>query len=706
MYRIYVDDELLYSPEVSSNKPEYALTNATMSLELNKAGSVQFTMPPTHYLYNKLKHLSTDVRVIFAKGWGATEKTRFYGRVFDTTRDFNNNKEVLCEGDLAFLNDSTQRPFSFVQPPKWAFATFVHRHNAEIKHSYNRRFQVGKCDMSTDDIAEGATSYGTYIYTNGSKINHTSTAGSGASDSEIGFATAGMLYLNRQTYRLYKCTVGGEPAVAMWAYVGNIQPVLGSVPSQNVIFHGEEISGTFGTPTEFNLSNVDKLEVGDRYINNTTYAIYECTQRALTDEERQASDVDYDNLPKNLWKYRGNIARMVGTADKRVSANAIFFKDENYTNSWELFSNTLVGSLGGYLYTDEPSTGGSGRFLNWTKEPGVKASQVIKFGQNLLDFSEHISAENIVTRIIPLGPEVTDSDGNSLGYRLTVNSANNGLDYVENFVGIDLFGDITRMVEFESGTTPKLLLDLAKTYLQESMKLALSIELTALDLSLIDINADDIRVGNSYRVVSEPHGIDDYFICSKAEIDILHPENSKFTFGVDKATLTGLTTKSNFVTAADAPVYIKSSETYWLVNDDPEAKPDVHDDAWSTDTPTWSSTTYVWQKTVDTYSDGTIKESDPICLTGYHGESTISVTVTSSAGDMFLRRDISTILTCNVYYGTKDYSDHVTSYHWVKKDKDGNVDDTWSRMPGKSISITGDDVNTKAIFDCEVTLVI
>lgn len=703
MYRIYADNELLYSPEIPD--PQYKLIDAVLTTELNRAGSLELTLPPIHKDANKLQFLKTDISVKYTAD-GSTEKTRFFGRILNSERDMDGlgSHKFTCEGDLAFLNDTVQRPYSFIQSLKWAFSRFIARHNSELKGGSHRAFNVGICDMSTDEVAEDATSYGAYIYTEGTKINHTTTAGEAVLDSDIDFATAGMLYLNRKTYRLYKCTVGGDKTNAIWAYVGNIKAVTGTVAEGNLYHVGDEIYGTATEPTEMNASSVDDLEIGDIYINNTTYGIYLCVQRPYTEEELEEYDVGYNENPAELWVYLGNIASMVAAADKRIATGAMVFSSEDYSNSWELFSDVLLDTYGGYLYTSESSNGA--RYLNWTKKSGEKGKQVIQFGNNLLDFSEHVSAESIVTRLIPIGAEVYDEEGNDLGYKIGISSVNSGLDYIENQLGMETFGSITRMVEFEDGVTPNVLLDLAKTYLQESIKMAITLDLTAFDLSLIDVDADDIQVGNSYRVIYEPFGIDDYFVCSKAEIDILHPENSKFTFGVDTASLTGLTTKSNFVTAADAPVYIKSSETYWLVNEDPETKPDVHDDAWSTDTPTWSSTTYVWQKTVDTYSDGTIKESDPICLTGHHGESTISVTITSSAGDMFLRRDINTILTCNVYYGTKDYSDHVTSYHWVKKDKDGNVDDTWSRMPGKSISITSDDVNTKAIFDCEVTLVI
>lgn len=683
MYRVYADGELLYSPEITQS--EYFVTSAKFVTELNKAGSLDIVLPPTHKFYNSLKHLQTDMSVEYVDTNGE-ESNRFYGRVLTSDKDYYNNRTIMCEGDLAFLNDSVQRPFSFVQKPDWAFRQFVNRHNGMVKP--DRQFIMGVCDMSTDSVAYDASSYGKSILI-GTIINHTSTTGETVQNSDVSLAEAGVLYLNRNTYRLYKCTVGGIPTEVVWVYVGNVRSVTGTVSSSNNYLSGTEVTGMSRTPTEARVGE-ENLQVGDVYINNETFYVYRCT-----------------NNEEDLWVYLGTIAPMINATDLAVSSGAIFYSKDSYETTMSIVTDVLVDSVGGYLYTSQPSRGGSGRMIHWTRTPGVVANQIIRFGENLLDLSEHISAENIVTCVIPHGDEVHDSEGNDLGYKVDVRAANSGIDYIQSSIGVDLFGKIWREVEFEGCSTPKRLKDAAEAYLDENIKLALTIELTAFDLSLIDIDADDIVVGNMYRVVSEPHGIDNYFVCSKAEVNLLQPDQSRFTFGAAASSLTGvLNSKSNFVTAADAPVYIKSSETYWLVNEDPEAKPDVHDDAWSTDTPTWSSTTYVWQKTVDTYSDGTIKESDPICLTGHHGESTISVTITSSAGDMFLRRDINTILTCDVYYGTKDWSDHVTSYHWVKKDKDGNVDDTWSRMPGKSISITSEDVNTKAIFDCEVTLVI
>lgn len=85
------------------------------------------------------------------------------------------------------------------------------------------------------------------------------------------------------------------------------------------------------------------------------------------------------------------------------------------------------------------------------------------------------------------------------------------------------------------------------------------------------------------------------------------------------------------------------------------------------------------------------------------GESAIQVVVDSSAGNMFRNRDIAATLTCTVYEGTKDITNQVTRFTWKKKDKDGNIDSSWSRLAaGRTITITADDVASKAIFICEV----
>ena len=81
----------------------------------------------------------------------------------------------------------------------------------------------------------------------------------------------------------------------------------------------------------------------------------------------------------------------------------------------------------------------------------------------------------------------------------------------------------------------------------------------------------------------------------------------------------------------------------------------------------------------------------------------IRVEVESSNGNMFLRNNISTQLTCTVYKGNDDITDTVTRFNWSKKNSDGTIDPNWSRLAGgRTITISNEDVASKAIFTCTV----
>ena len=81
----------------------------------------------------------------------------------------------------------------------------------------------------------------------------------------------------------------------------------------------------------------------------------------------------------------------------------------------------------------------------------------------------------------------------------------------------------------------------------------------------------------------------------------------------------------------------------------------------------------------------------------------IRVEIESSAGNMFLHKNVSSKLTCTVYKGNDDITNQVTKFTWRKKDRNGVVDPNWSRLAaGRTITIGPEDVTSKAIFVCEV----
>ena len=83
----------------------------------------------------------------------------------------------------------------------------------------------------------------------------------------------------------------------------------------------------------------------------------------------------------------------------------------------------------------------------------------------------------------------------------------------------------------------------------------------------------------------------------------------------------------------------------------------------------------------------------------------ITVQIDSSAGNIFRNKNISTILTATVYRGGEDITSEIQSFKWTKKDKDGNPDPSWSKFTtSNAITINSDDVTSRAVFGCEVTV--
>ena len=82
-------------------------------------------------------------------------------------------------------------------------------------------------------------------------------------------------------------------------------------------------------------------------------------------------------------------------------------------------------------------------------------------------------------------------------------------------------------------------------------------------------------------------------------------------------------------------------------------------------------------------------------------ELPITVQIDSSAGNIFTDSNINTTLTATVYKGSNDITDQVTRFRWLKKDKNGLIDENWGRLTeGRTITISPADVMTKAIFVC------
>lgn len=217
----------------------------------------------------------------------------------------------------------------------------------------------------------------------------------------------------------------------------------------------------------------------------------------------------------------------VGRVTVTDSDDTIVRSNENYATTYAEMTDKLTGNenTGGYIV---PRLSSGIRYLDYLKEFERTSQQTIEFGSNLLDLTENITADDVYTVLIPVGAE-----------GLTVKKANDGKDYVESQEGISLFGRIVKTKQYDDIYIANNLLTAAKKDVESGYLNSLSLTVTAANLHLLNTNTDDIKLGDKVKVVSTPHGINEYFNCNKIVYNFLDPSQTEYTFGYTGNTLTG-----------------------------------------------------------------------------------------------------------------------------------------------------------------------
>ena len=229
----------------------------------------------------------------------------------------------------------------------------------------------------------------------------------------------------------------------------------------------------------------------------------------------------------------------VGTVT--VSGDISVF-NEDYESTLDNLQNKGLDVFKGYLFITGDMDGN--RVINWYETSPYRSEQAIQFGENLLDFTKTNRAEEIATAIIPLGAEIEDETTEEKT-RVTIASVNNGLDYVYNADAVALYGWIYKVESWDDETDASNLKRKGEAFLVEKIKQSITIELSAIDLSLMDHSIDAFRLGDYIPIISEPHGLDDTFLLEKHSIDLLKADNEKITLGYSFASFTDTNASAN-----------------------------------------------------------------------------------------------------------------------------------------------------------------
>lgn len=223
--------------------------------------------------------------------------------------------------------------------------------------------------------------------------------------------------------------------------------------------------------------------------------------------------------------------------DKTFKVGAVTVQDNNdyvykYTNwesTLEVIKTDLLKTYGGYLRIRKEN---GVRYLDYLADYPNTNTQVIEFGSNLLDFTHDMVASDIVTAVIPLGARLEDvTEVEGLDAYLTIKDVNGGVDYVYSQEAVKSYGWIFKTVKWDDVHVADNLLKKGKEYLSDIQFAQITLTVSAIDLHMLHVDMERIKVLDRIRVTSTPNGLDRFFPVSEMTIYLDKPSNNKLTLG-------------------------------------------------------------------------------------------------------------------------------------------------------------------------------
>jgi hypothetical protein len=223
--------------------------------------------------------------------------------------------------------------------------------------------------------------------------------------------------------------------------------------------------------------------------------------------------------------------------DKTFKVGAVTVQDKNdyvykYTNwesTLEVIKTDLLKTYGGYLRIRKEN---GVRYLDYLADYSNTNTQVIEFGSNLLDFTHDMVASDIVTAVIPLGARLEDvTEVEGLDAYLTIKDVNGGVDYVYSQEAVKSYGWIFKTVKWDDVHVADNLLKKGKEYLTDIQFAQITLTVSAVDLHMLHVDMERIKVLDEIRVTSSPNGLDRFFPVSEMTIYLDKPSNNKLTLG-------------------------------------------------------------------------------------------------------------------------------------------------------------------------------
>ena len=490
------------------------LISPTLTREVGKAGSLEFTLPLGNVAHSALQKLMTVVEV------QQDGKQIWQGRVMSHEQDFQVRQKVYCEGEMAYLNDSGAAPYSagnvsFSQFLDWICAN----HNAQVDAF--KAFTPGKVQMDTPMVVP---------YIDGLKVEKSGYHyDSGTSDYVYHWEIKNPLDGSRL---FYEETESSTASCLRWELnAERIRSgyVLSRIGDNNFRMR---LPVAYANGKTWNAS----VSVANAYISCPTcnkdfgtYSIYDITKGTESSTYKITEKGGSYSLAIN------------GKTDSRFAFDTkeptySFGDGKNYGKTMDILQSELTDKYGGYLMVRHgtDADGHPRRYLDYLQKITDKNPQTIAFGVNMLDLDSYTKAEDICTRVIAFGTK-TEKTWPFVDIQSIISQTAN------DFKAQKIYGIITKVIQVEGNyNNNQSLLDAAEEELAKNLRYLNGMTVKAVDLKDAGVDIDRIAIGKQTHIFSAAHGVDTWLLCSKLVEPLDAPDKKEFTIGTEFSSLSDL----------------------------------------------------------------------------------------------------------------------------------------------------------------------
>lgn len=511
----WVTKACIYDPgDITDTKK---LIGPTLTREVGKAGSLEFTMPLGNVAHSALQKLMTVVEV------QQDGKQIWQGRVMSHEQDFRVRQKVYCEGEMAYLNDSGAAPYSarnvrISQFLEWVCAN----HNSQVD-AY-KAFTPGKVQMGTPMVVP---------YIDGLKVEQSGHH----YDDDDNYNYHWTIENPLGGYSLfYEETKSSTASCLSWELNAERMSdgyVLSRIGDNNFRMR---LPVAYADGKTWNASvSVENAYVSCPISNRDfgTYSIYDITK---------ASESSTYKITEKGGSYSLAIN---GKVDSRFAFDTkeptySFGDGKNYGKTLDILQSELTDKYGGYFVIRHgsvklPFFGQQNyRYLDYMQKITDKNPQTIAFGVNMLDLTSYTKAEDICTRVIAFGTK-TEKTWPFVDIQSVISQTANDVKAQK------IYGIITKVIHVDGNyNNDQSLLDAAEEELAKNLRYLNGMTVKAVDLKDAGIDIDRLAIGKQTHIFSAAHGVDTWLLCSKLVEPMDAPDKKEFTFGTEFSSLSDL----------------------------------------------------------------------------------------------------------------------------------------------------------------------